>query len=77
MKSLLLTARKHLTIIGHAEYFIGINVDNPSKNLNEENSIAKLSGINIAASEYILYDHQNSSTNDQNKPQLAAIVYVS
>ncbi len=74
MKNLLLTARKYLTLGGHSEYFIGINIENPSRNLNEENCIAKLKGINISGREYILYDHQNSSNNQK---ELVDISYVS
>lgn len=73
MKTFLLIARKHLSITGHSEYYIGTNPENPSKNLNEENSLAKLKGINIKGSEYILYDQQNSSNKDN---QSAAIIYV-
>jgi hypothetical protein len=50
---------------GHSEYFIGTNLDNP---------IAKLRSTNLKSTEYILYDHQNSSNKEK---QLAAIVYVS
>jgi hypothetical protein len=62
-----------LTIGGHSEYFIGIDRENPS-NLNDENSIAKLSGMNITGTDYVLYDHQDSSNNQK---QSAAIIYVS
>jgi hypothetical protein len=62
-----------LTIGGHSEYFIGTHTEDPS-NLNDENSIAKLGGINIIGTEYILYDHQNSSNDPK---QSAAIIYVS
>ncbi|CAF2805221.1 unnamed protein product [Rotaria sp. Silwood2] len=75
-QTLLLSARKHITIGGHAEYFIGIDFENPSKNLNDGNSLATLKGINIMGSEYVLYDHQNSSTNEHNKHQSAAIIYA-
>jgi tubby-related protein 1 len=70
-ETFLLIARKHLNISGHSEYFIGIDKENPS-NLNDENSIAKLSGMNITGTEYILYDHQDSSNNQK---QSAAIIY--
>jgi tubby-related protein 1 len=70
-QTFLLSARKHLTIGGHSEYFIGINPENPS-NLSDENSIAKLRGMNITDTEYILYDHQNSSNNQK---QSTAIIY--
>jgi len=68
----LLNARKHLTIGGHSEYFIGINQDN-SADLNETNSIGKLRAMNLTSTQYILYDHQNSSNKNQ---QSIAIVYV-
>ncbi|CAF3791085.1 unnamed protein product [Rotaria sp. Silwood1] len=71
----LLSARKQLTMSGHAEYFIGIDFENSSKNLNDENSLATLKGLNMTGSEYVLYDHQNSSTNDRNKQQSVAIIY--
>jgi hypothetical protein len=58
---------------GHSEYFIGTNADTV-KNLNDENSIAKLRGINITSTEYILYDYQHTHSNKQ---QSAAIIYVS
>lgn len=64
-----------MTIGGHAEFFIGTDA-NASKNLNEENSIAKLRGINIAGSEYVLYHHQHSH-NEQMKQQSMGIAYVS
>ncbi|CAF1022404.1 unnamed protein product [Adineta steineri] len=69
-QSLLLIARKHFAVGGHSEYFIGYNVDNPSKNLNEENSIAKLKRTTNIGHEYVLYDHQKTG-----KPQLAAMLY--
>ena len=73
LKIFLLSARKHLTISGHSEYFIGTDAENPS-NLTNENSIAKLSGMNLTDTEYILYDQQTSSNNPK---QSAAIIYVS
>jgi hypothetical protein len=76
-KTFLLIARKHLTIGGHSEYLIGTDGENSSKNLNDKNSVAKLVGISITGGEYILYDHQNSSNNEQNKQQTGAIIYVS
>ncbi|CAF1112030.1 unnamed protein product [Rotaria sordida] len=74
-QTFLLSARKHITIGGHAEYFIGIDSENPSKTLNDDNSLAALKGINITGSEYIIYDHQNSSTDQRNKQQSGAIIY--
>ncbi|CAF1592432.1 unnamed protein product [Rotaria sp. Silwood1] len=73
-KVFLLIARRHLTIGRHLEYFIGTNAET-AKHLNDENSIAKLRGINISGTEYILYDHQNTPSNEQNKQQSAAILY--
>ncbi|CAF3809436.1 unnamed protein product [Rotaria sordida] len=75
-QTFLLSARKHITIGGHAEYFIGIDSENPSKTLNDDNSLAALKGINITGSEYIIYDHQNSSTDQRNKQQSGAIIYA-
>ncbi|CAF1300034.1 unnamed protein product [Adineta ricciae] len=72
---LLLTARKHTTLSGHTEFLIGINIDTPAKNLNEENSIAKLRSTKIFGHEYILYDYDKPSTNEPNKPQSLAVVY--
>jgi hypothetical protein len=77
LKSLLLIARKHLPIGGHSEYFIGYNVENPSKNLNEQNSIAKLRRTKVIGHEYVLYDHQKSEHSEPNGSQSAAIIYVS
>lgn len=68
-----MSARKHLTISGHSEYFIGIDAENPA-NLTNENSIAKLSGMNLTDTEYILHDQQTSSVDQK---QSAAIIYVS
>lgn len=75
-KSLLLTAKKHTTITGNIEYFIGTDLSNAPRNLTEENSAVKLRSTNIMGSEYILYD-QKSSNNDSTKAQLLGIVYVS
>ncbi|CAF1141734.1 unnamed protein product [Rotaria sordida] len=67
-RTFLLTARKHIRIDGHSEYFIG-NDEKSLKNLNDENSIAKLKGINITSTEYVLYN--------QNNQQSVAVIYVS
>ncbi|CAF4914165.1 unnamed protein product [Rotaria sp. Silwood1] len=65
-RTFLLTARKHLKIDGHSEYFIG-NDEKSLKNLNDENSIAKLKGINLTGTEYVFYN--------QNNQQSVAIIY--
>ena len=71
-----LFARKHRTIGGHIEYYIGTDAESLAKNLTDENAIAKLRGNNIGNTEYILYDLRNSSAGEKTKPQMAAIVYV-
>ncbi|UJR07430.1 hypothetical protein I4U23_011716 [Adineta vaga] len=69
---LLLNARKHSTIAGHVEFYIGVNIENPSKNLNEANCIAKLRSKKILGHEYILLNNQDTSTNQS---QALAVIY--
>lgn len=61
-----------MTIGGYSEYFIGTEAESPM-NLSDENSIAKLTGMNMTGTEYILYDRQASTTNPA---QSLAIIYV-
>ena len=64
----MLTARKHIRIDGHSEYFIG-NDEKSSKDLADANAIAKLKCMTITGTEYIFYN--------QNNQQSVAIIYVS
>jgi tubby-related protein 1 len=59
-QTFLLIARKHVTLGGHSEYFIGNN----QLNINEENSIAKLKSINLTSTEYILYYSNQQKQSD-------------
>lgn len=76
MQNVPLFARKHRTIGGHVEYYIGTDADSLAKSLTDENAIAKLRGNNISNTEYILYDLRNSAAEEKTKPQMGAIVYV-
>lgn len=70
-----LVARKHITIGGHAEYYIGIDPEQDIQSINNENSLATLRGFNILGTEYLFYDHQNSSTNQGHNQESIAIAY--
>jgi len=69
-----LFARKHHTIGGHVEYYIGTDMESLSKNLTDENAIAKLRG-DLTNTEYILYDVRNRPSNERAQTQMAAIIY--